>query len=289
MNAKEAFWFDDITELYKNNNYKKIFVNNTMSFNEIFNAVTRLIILLALILLLFFPSVGICLLLVLMMALLVIMYYAIIPVLDTKPTTVERMQNVSNIRSRQRPNIKFPLRSSNTPSNNTHCLIKNIYDGSFTSGQNSQSLSSANLASLYNQTNMSQLSNISDLPSMTNVSDIPNLKHLPYPTNISSVPIISNIPTIKQVVGSNESTDEINQDFNDVDMRNFHENLFDTVDNLYEKTNYTRQFESVPNHLAPDNQGEARKWIYNTPVTCKEKSTQCLKFTDLQKIRTRVL
>jgi hypothetical protein len=99
----------------------------------------------------------------------------------------------------------------------------------------------------------------------------------------------STLPTIKQVVGSNDSSDVMNQDFNDADMQEFRANLFDTVDNNYEKANYTRQFESMPNHVSADNQGEARKWIYNTPTTCKEKSTQCLKFTDLQKIRTKVL
>lgn len=73
-------------------------------------------------------------------------------------------------------------------------------------------------------------------------------------------------------------------DIHDEIKVNFNHNLFQDVDELYERVNSQRQFYTLPNTAIPNNQIEFAKWLYKLPnyATCKEDQNACLRYEDLR-------
>lgn len=79
-------------------------------------------------------------------------------------------------------------------------------------------------------------------------------------------------------VAANSNDDEIKEEMN----INFNHDLFRDVDEVFEKKNSQRQFYTIPNTMVPNNQTEFAKWLYLVPSTCKEDTTNCLRYVDLK-------
>lgn len=79
----------------------------------------------------------------------------------------------------------------------------------------------------------------------------------------------------------NVDDDQINDE-----MRvNFSENLFQDLNNMWERENSQRQFYTIPNTSVPNNQEEFSRWCWSVPQErlCKGGSGQaCLRYTDLR-------
>jgi hypothetical protein len=51
---------------------------------------------------------------------------------------------------------------------------------------------------------------------------------------------------------------------------NFNNNLFKDVDDIYNRKHSERQYYTMPNTKAANDQGKFANWLYSSPMTCKE-------------------
>ena len=59
--------------------------------------------------------------------------------------------------------------------------------------------------------------------------------------------------------------------------KNFEEDLYKDVTDIFGKNNSQRQFFSVPGNSVPNDRDTFMKWLYQTPPTCKEgNGSQCV-------------
>lgn len=72
------------------------------------------------------------------------------------------------------------------------------------------------------------------------------------------------------------------KDISDKIVKSFNSDLYMDIDDVFDKQNSQRQFYTVPNTGIPNNQIEFAKWLYLSPVTCKEDQEQCLRYEDLR-------
>ena len=68
----------------------------------------------------------------------------------------------------------------------------------------------------------------------------------------------------------------------------FNFNLYKDIDDLFDKNNSQRQFFTMPFTTIPNDQGSFARWLYSTPVTCKEDQEACLDYEDLRRNRKPV-
>jgi hypothetical protein len=62
----------------------------------------------------------------------------------------------------------------------------------------------------------------------------------------------------------------------------FNYDLYKDIDDLWEKNNGQRQFFTMPYTTIPNDQGSFAKWLYDVPQTCKEDSSNCLRYEDVR-------
>jgi len=77
------------------------------------------------------------------------------------------------------------------------------------------------------------------------------------------------------IINSCEYDKEVKEEINDV----FKHNLYQDIDDVFERFNSQRQFYTNPNNNIINNQKEFAEWCYKTSKTCKENG-ECLKTED---------
>jgi hypothetical protein len=78
----------------------------------------------------------------------------------------------------------------------------------------------------------------------------------------------------KACVNDKEIQNDINQNFNN--------DLYQDIDDLFDKKNSQRQFYTMPNTQNPNEQKEFAEWLYKIPETCKTDQETCLKYEDIR-------
>ncbi|ARF10568.1 hypothetical protein Hokovirus_2_95 [Hokovirus HKV1] len=86
----------------------------------------------------------------------------------------------------------------------------------------------------------------------------------------------------------NADTDSLNNNINLNNINKLREDMFNTMDENFEKKNMERTFQTQQNYNIPSGQGEAMKWIHATPVTCKEYTGVCKQYDDLSMKRNPI-
>jgi hypothetical protein len=64
--------------------------------------------------------------------------------------------------------------------------------------------------------------------------------------------------------------------------KNFNDNLFKNVDDIWDRMNSQRQFYTMPGTTIPNDREKFMNWCWNTKYTCKEKTENCDKNYDLR-------
>jgi hypothetical protein len=64
--------------------------------------------------------------------------------------------------------------------------------------------------------------------------------------------------------------------------RTFQDNLFRSVDDVWDRENSQRQFYTMPIITVPNQQKEFAEWLYKTPYSCKSDQMYCLQYEDLR-------
>jgi hypothetical protein len=67
--------------------------------------------------------------------------------------------------------------------------------------------------------------------------------------------------------------------------KNFNNNLFRDVNDVFGRMNSQRQFFSMPWTTIPNKQDEFANWLYKSPKTCKEDQDYCVRYEDLRSNR----
>jgi hypothetical protein len=88
-----------------------------------------------------------------------------------------------------------------------------------------------------------------------------------------------------QITETDEESNEIvaaNSDDDDIQDKikyRFTQDMYDDYDDVYDRKNSQRQFYTV-HHNIPNDQQAFANWTYNTPPTCKEDQSRCLRYQD---------
>ena len=68
-----------------------------------------------------------------------------------------------------------------------------------------------------------------------------------------------------------------NEELSNKVKANFNNNLFKDVDDIYNRKHSERQYYTMPNNKAANDQGLFASWLYSSPMTCKEgNGEQCV-------------
>lgn len=311
-----VFWFDDPTILYRDGNYKNIQIRKNMSQTSFFNAITRCIILVACILLILFALPGILMLLLIILVTIIIIYYLMQYSMNIEPfkshhhTSPHVSQAYMNFQNNNQIANPAPIISPATPGLQSEQVISGMnIDGRVVTGRTSADdgytaiQTNKLINNLYDGSSCSK-SYYSDY---TNYSNSNNTMNSFYGTGIIPVndtknfvklnegELINNFSDLQDNINncdfnaSNEFLDKINNGYNNQELNKFHNSLFDSFGNTFEKKNFERQFNTVQNRTNPTNESKARQWIYATPVTCKETSAQCFEYEDLSRKRSPII
>lgn len=62
----------------------------------------------------------------------------------------------------------------------------------------------------------------------------------------------------------------------------FNNNLYRDVDDIFGKMNSQRQFYTMPSTTIPNDRESFQKWLYDSPMTCKEDQNYCLRYDDIR-------
>lgn len=234
---------DDISILYKNNNYKKFIPKEDMTRVEQLNAMTRLCIYLIILMLimdvdnfwLYMPIIGI--------VVIVLLNYLD---KDNKKRKVKDFVKIMNNRVVKDQDVteNFSIDLSTFDSNSVDYTV------------DSKSLMTTNEIKDFAKSSCQK-------PTLNNPFMNPEI--LDYNTTLSAVACNSN-----------------DEDINDSMNIGFNHELFRNVDEIYERKNSQRQFYTMPNTAIPNNQTDFAEWLYKIPQTCKENQVNCLRYEDLR-------
>lgn len=280
---QEDFWLDNPSVLYKDNNYLNFFPKYESSRNSQLNAITRLSIYFSLLVLIFGMNHK-WLYLPLTLIILIIVFHNI-----AKFDKLHRFKDFNRIVKQRKEtydkidaDIKNELKHDDTMASNYSIDEDNIEqpqknyiiesglidsNGNINTGEfYGVNKSSCDNCVNYSAKEIDEYKNNTcrkptvDNPFMnTNITDYNN-GHIPEACNADDDDIKENITVT------------------------FNDNLFKSVDELWEKENSQRQFYTIPNSTVPNNQVEFAKWLYKIPENCKEsnKNGECLRYEDLR-------
>jgi len=62
--------------------------------------------------------------------------------------------------------------------------------------------------------------------------------------------------------------------------KNYKFNLYQNLDDLFDKKHLERQYYTMPNTIIPNNQTEFSKWLYKNEGSCKNDGVRCLEYED---------
>lgn len=252
-NPNEKFWMDDLTELYKNNNYLKIFPKYEMTREEQLNAITRFCLIFIVLILIFDTNEDWLYLPITIIVLLVIIYNVNISAKDKKsenmmPTLPSQDQSKQ---SDQESNDQNTVESIKSHNNKSAGIQSGYYDKK---------------GLLYESTRSHPVTLDQFINREANTCRVPPL-------------VINEINDINVPVPANADDEEINNENKVI----FNHNLFRDVNEVFERENNSRTFYSPINDPNPDSVLFAKN-LYSIPDSsiCKVDQGACLRYEDLR-------
>ena len=288
----EEFWLDDITELYKNNNYTRFFPKYDSTRIEQMNAISRFAIYLIILILMFSENYEWLYLPITLLVLIVFLYNI------NKTDRFANNKELSKI---------LAIRDKSKKENCIKKEIEYIQDGDKRVEletdffPDKHGLSSSNLESgMYDSDGelstgpfygppsefcKSSASGWNDsLFSVVEIDEFErNVCRRPSDGNPFMNLTISDYNNGDPPQACNASDDDIKNEM----KVNFNKDLFRDVDELWDRHNSQRQFYTMPNTAVPNNQKEAAEWFYKVPYdyTCKESGKNCFRQERLRQRR----
>jgi hypothetical protein len=243
------FWLNDISVLYKNNNYLRFVPTKDMTRIEQLNAVTRLCIYYIIILLLMGKTNKWLQLPIILLILLVIFYKFFI---YDKQGQLEEL-------TRMKEPVKGEIDRNGT-----------VIESGYYDSDNQLFLDKYSTA--INKNNHPKYT-IDEMKEFENGSCRRPTNDNPF-MNYNFNDFISANPPVPCNTDDDKIKDDIKQCYD--------ANLYRDLDDLYDKANSQREFYSAPYRVWPPDQDTLAKWLYKNTGTCKEHQDRCTKFEDLR-------
>jgi hypothetical protein len=270
---------DDVNELYRNNKFLKFVPKYEMTRTEQLNAITRFLIYFMILLLLFNKADG--WLYIPITGIVIVTIFYNVHKGDDKGREKE-LDRILRIRKEQRYIDQEELKKELRHDGDEHFKldideIKPDYD-----------LEVGNIDSEGTMIIGPKLDRPSGITKQDNLYTIDEL--IDYQKNTCRRPTRENPfmnPDLTDYNNPNTPPAACNVDddqINDEMRVNFNQDLFQDIDNLFERANSQRQFYSIPNTAVPNNQEEFAKWCWLVPEEriCKGNGEACLRVVDLR-------
>ena len=252
MDNKNVFWINDITILYKDNNYLKFFPDATMTRIEQLNAMTRLSIYSFILILIFYGESRWLYIPIILFILIIVLYY--IYIMDPQGKEKELYRQKGE---------KFTLESEDD--DNNIVIESGYYDAD------------GNLRLGAEYTNGKKIRKINyDMSEMMEYERATCRK--PTPDNpFMNTPVTDynkeDVPS-----ACNADDEDIKEQIDD----NFYKNLYRDVGDLFGVKNSQRMFYTV--QQVPGDQINFANWLYAESRNCKTDQQNCLLYEDLRKV-----
>jgi hypothetical protein len=282
---KEKFWMNDVTELYKNNNYLQFYPKYETTPVTQLNAITRFCIYFIILILVFDKNEDWLYLPITLIVIGVILYNVhsyddegkrkeFNKILKIRREKKEHEKKLNEVELKHDGDIEYKLDIDGEKKDE----LGRVYD--LQSGY----YDSNGILRVGSKTSPI----IGDLENPETLFTVDEL--LDYQQNTCKRPTIDNpfMNTTLMDFNNGDPPAACNADDENIKDESkvyFNHDLFRDVDELWERENSQRQFFTMPNTAVPNNQIEFAKWNWLTPPTCKEKQENCGNDIDLRRRR----
>lgn len=254
-NPRYIFWLDDLTVLYKNENYLSFIPLNDNTMVENLNAITRFCIYYTIIIMLFNKSIEYYYFSLIVVIFVIVLYYI--------------WKSDKNKNLLDTPYVYETLNRNNINNNINNNTNNNIEAGYIDSDNQ------MHLGSYYSQNQKPKVNKLS-------VDQL-----LAYQKGSCRKPTRDNPFMNPRIIDYNNQDQPVACNGDDEDIKdgvedNFNKDLFRDIDDLFNIKNSQRQFYTVPNTQIPNDQPSFANWLYKTPYTCKEDQEACLRYEDIR-------
>lgn len=281
----EEFWLNNWRVLYNNNNYLKFVPKEKMTRIEQLNSSTRFIIYFVILVLLFNFDQRFLYLAISGIVIIVIMYY-----LNTKDVDGNYKQLYKILKNRiidkEKFNDKISEQLKHDGENEVTLDIDKQQElqnyelqAGFIDSNGELFIGKKTKIPNYNPSD-----NQNPIESLYTADEIEEFKR-----NTCKLPTINNPFMNTNVTDFNDGDKPVACNSYDEDIKDdikikFNHELFQDVDEIWERVNSQRQFYTIPNTAVPNNQVEFAKWLYKIPKTCKENPSygRCLRYENIK-------
>ncbi len=287
------FWLNDITTLYKNDQYIKFFPTSNMTRIEQFNALSRFCIYLLILFLLldktdewlYIPIIGL---------ILIIVLYNLFEIdEDGKRKELLRMKRKIASKDIDEPDINYRTYLINEDGESRFIDIDQQIEAEYTDEDISSVSTDYELQAGYYDSDGKLItgSNYDALSVNKKKEEADKIKY-----TLDEMRIYSKAKARKPTTDNpfmNPTLDDFNKELvpvaanaDDEDVQNdinfkFNEDLYRDIEDVFNKKNSQRQFFTVA-HTIPNDQEAFARWCYKFPATCKTDQSRCLRYQNLQ-------
>jgi len=284
-----AFWMNDLTVLYRDNNYIKFFPTKTMTRVEQLNALTRFSIYLLLIFLMFDRSEEWIYIPIVIIILVIILYNIFQFDEDGKRKELIRIKNIENEQEFDRPDINYRVYSVRKDGklDFVDTDLEQPEDIDLDGGEEMNEKDDFEVG--YYDSN-GKLTYGKAYSATTR-----NRKHKNIKYSLDEMRIYNRAKCRKPSVDNpfmNPTIDDMNKDnptacnVDDAEVeddieKKFNGDIYRDVDDVFNRKNSQRQFFTVANQVPNDQEAFAR-FCYGFPSACKTDQEKCLRYQDLR-------
>lgn len=285
------FWLDDISVLYKDNNYLAFFPITDMTRIEQLNSLTRFCIYYTILIFLFGKDSEYYYFSIILFLFVIVIYYLYKSDITGKYKEIQRnfATDTENLDSQQTTSFSQGATSfaQGTESFDTLSRIGNFADAPSDALNNA--FSNVNDGVIIEAGYMDSDNNmhVGQYHAPKEIHTVPLDRLIQYDNNTCKKPArdnpFMNPKTIDYNNGDQPAACNADDEIIKTEIDNkFNMDLYRDVDDLFNIKNSQRQFYTVPNTQIPNDQPGFANWCYKLPSTCKENQEQCLQYDDVR-------
>jgi hypothetical protein len=294
-----VFWMNDITVLYKDQNYTKFFPTPEMSRIEQLNAITRFFIYLLIILILFTNNSDFLYIPFIGLIAIIILYNVFDADEDGKRAELLRMkrnQNKELMADIGMSDLNYRTYQFDADGEIITVDIDKNESQDYADNSSNNSIDSSEYeieTGFYDSAGKIQFGKMND--ATTSLKKYEKNKKNDIKYTLNEMRSYENAKCRKPTIDNpfmNPSVDEFNSDIpvacnaddenikKDMELK-FNADLYRDIEDVFDRKNSQRQFYTIAHNIPNDQEGFAR-WCYKFPKTCKTDQDRCLKYEDLR-------
>lgn len=265
MNKRFIFWLDDISILYRDQNYLKFVPTQNMSKIEQLNAITRFLIYFIILCVMFNKQQE-----WMIISLIIICFTIYMNYVFKSNNKAKSKENIRVAKLEQFGNTEKVEKDGRRDID-----IKPKIEAGYYDFQNNLHIGEKYDPSKYKKFKDPPFYNLDQTLQYEKASC-----RRPTVNNPFMNPLVTDFNDGDKPVACNADDEDINEEI----VEKFNKNLYRNVDDLFETENSQRQFFTIPETRLPNQQKEFAMWLYGDMPSCKDGSDsgKCLKVDDLR-------